>query len=353
MSDIEPLLLETIEKEASDLHLKVGHPPVLRIYGQLVPQEDWPSPDEADMLEMLQQLTNETQRKTFARQMELDFAYELDDRAHFRVNVGRQRGTVYMTLRAIPSEVPTLAELDLPGVCAQLAKLSQGLVLATGPTGSGKSTTLGAMIEEINRTSARRVITIEDPIEYVFQDRRSMITQREVGQDTHSFVDGVKYALRQDPDVIMVGEMRDLDTIAATLTAAETGHLVLSTLHTPSAPEAVDRIVDVFPAHQQAQVRTQLAMTLAGVIAQRLALRADEDGRVAVCEILTGTPAVHNLIRESKTPQMFSVMQTSRDDGMQTIDQALRDLYREREITLDEAMDHARDRENLRRLLGR
>ncbi|MBU0705288.1 MAG: type IV pilus twitching motility protein PilT [Chloroflexi bacterium] len=342
-----------IEREASDLHLKAGRPPVLRVHGQLVPQPDWPAPDEPAMREVLDQLTDEEQREAFVRDLELDFAYELDQEARFRVNVARQQGGIYLTLRAIRREVPTLAELGLPEVCARLAVLPRGLVLVTGPTGCGKSTTLAAMIDHVNRTAARRIVTIEDPIEYLFQDRHSVITQREVGADTRTFAAALKYVLRQDPDVIMVGEMRDLETIAATLTAAETGHLVLATLHTPSAPEAVDRIVDVFPSYQQAQVRTQLAMILAGVIAQRLVLRADGAGRVAACEIMTGTPAVRNLIRESKTPQMVSVMQTGREHGMQMLDQALRDLYHHQQITLEEALAHTSDPENLRQLLGR
>jgi twitching motility protein PilT len=341
-----------LERGASDLHLKAGRPPVLRVHGQLLPQPNWAAPDEAALQDMLNRLTSAEQRETFARDLELDFAYELSDVARFRVNVARQRGGICLALRAISRQVPTLVELGLPGVCARLATLPRGLVLVTGPAGSGKSTTLAAMIEHVNRTLARRIVTIEDPIEYVFQDERSVITQREIGRDTRSFAAALKYALRQDPDVIMVGEMRDLETIAATLTAAETGHLVLATLHTPSAPEAIDRIVDVFPAHQQAQVRTQLAMTLAGVITQRLALRADGAGRLPVCEIMVGTPAVRNLTREGKTPQMVSAMQTGREHGMQTLDQALRDLYRSQAITLDEALLHTSDPENLRRLLG-
>ncbi|HID90117.1 MAG TPA: type IV pilus twitching motility protein PilT [Anaerolineae bacterium] len=350
MIRIEQLLQGMLEQSASDLHLKAGHPPVLRIHGRLTPQPDWPVPDERDMEDLLDQLAGPGEREVFDREWELDFAYEMEE-ARFRVNVARQRGSIYLTLRAIPRVVPTLAELGLPQVCARLALLPQGLVLVTGPTGCGKSTTLAAMIEEVNRTVARRVVTLEDPIEYIFEDRLSVITQREVGSDTHSFATGLKYALRQDPDVIMVGEMRDLETIAATLTAAETGHLVLATLHTPSAPEAVDRIVDVFPAHQQAQVRTQLAMTLAGVIAQRLIPRADGAGRVAACEVLIGTPAVRNLIRERKTPQMVTVMQTGREHGMQTMNQALHDLYRRRLITLEEAQTHATDPDDFRRLL--
>ena len=349
---IEPLLRGMIERGASDLHLKVGYLPVLRIHGQLVPQPDWLVPDEAALQSVLDWLTDEAQREAFTRDLELDFAYDLGQEARFRVNAALQRGGIYLTLRAIQRRVPSLAELGLPQVCARLAMLPRGLVLVTGPTGCGKSTTLAAIVEHVNQTAARRIATIEDPIEYMFQDRRSVITQREVGSDTSSFAAALKYVLRQDPDVIMVGEMRDLETIAATLTAAETGHLVLATLHTPSAPEAVDRIVDVFPAHQQAQARTQLAMTLAGVIAQRLVLRADGTGRVAACEIMVGTSAVRNLIRESKTPQMISVMQTGREHGMQTLDQALCDLYRSQKITLDEALTHTSDPESLGRLLG-
>jgi len=274
-----------LERGASDLHLKAGHPPVLRIHGQLLPQPEWPTPDEAALQTMLEELTDEAQRETFARDLELDFAYDFGTEARFRVNAARQRGSICLALRAIPRQVPTLVELGLPGVCARLATLPRGLVLVTGPAACGKSTTLAAMIEHINRNLARHIVTVENPIEYVFQDRLSLITQREVGSDTRSFAAALMHVLRQDPDVIMVGEMRDLETIAATLTAAETGHLVLTTLHTPSAPEAVDRIVDVFPAHQQAQVRTQLAMTLAGVIAQRYRppARVRGDDRHARC----------------------------------------------------------------------
>jgi twitching motility protein PilT len=352
MIDIISLLRGMIERHASDLHLKAGHPPVLRVHGQLMPQRDWPIPDEATLQQMLDQLADEAQREAFDRDLDLDFAYELGTEARFRVNAARQQGGIYLTLRAIAREVPLLADLGLPGVCAQLATLLRGLVLATGPAACGKSTTLAAMIEHVNRTLARRIITVEDPVEYVFEDKQSVITQREVGRDARSFAEALKRALRQDPDMVMVGEMRDLETIAAVLTAAETGHLVLATLHTSSAPEAVDRIVDVFPAGQQAQVRTQLAMSLAGVIAQRLALRADGTGRFPACEVMVGTPAIRNLIREGKTPQMASAMQTGKEHGMQTLDQALRDLYRSHVISLDEALVHTGDPENFRRLLG-
>ncbi len=350
--DVEKLLRTVIERGASDLHLKAGRPPLLRINGQLTEQSGWPVLDPPALQQVLDALTSQEQRATLSRDLELDLAYELPRVARFRVNVACQRRSLYLTLRHIRGQVPTLADLGLPDVCVRLAKLSRGLVLVTGPTGSGKSTTLAAMIEHINSTLSRRVVTIEDPIEYLFEDKQCVITQREVGSDARSFASALKYALRQDPDVIMVGEMRDLETIAATLTAAETGHLVLATLHTPSAPEAIDRIVDVFPPHQQAQVRVQLAMTLAGVLSQRLVLRADGSGRVAACEVMIGTPAVRNLIREAKTPQMVNVIQTGREHGMQALEQALRDLYRSQTITLEEALIHAGDPEGLKRLLA-
>ncbi|MFQ5436266.1 MAG: type IV pilus twitching motility protein PilT [Anaerolineae bacterium] len=351
--DVDALLQAMLEAEASDLHLKVGRPPIFRVYGQLIPQNKWPPLTVDDLEGALRHLASEEQLAAFARSHELDFAYTLGKDGRFRVNIGRQQGTLYFTLRAIRSAAPTLAELGLPQVCADLAMKPQGLALVTGPTGSGKSTTLAAMVEHINRMAARRIITIEDPVEYLFTDQRSVITQREVGGDTHSFAAAIKYALRQDPDVIMVGEMRDLETIAAALTAAETGHLVLATLHTPSAPEAIDRVVDVFPSHQQAQVRTQLAMTLAGVLAQRLVMRADGDGRVAACEVMVGTGAVRNLIREGKTAQMISAIQTGRDVGMQTLNQALFDLYRRQFITWDEALLQSGDVAGLKQLGGR
>jgi len=353
MIDVHKLLHTTVERDASDLHLKAGRPPVLRINGQLVELADWPAIEPPALRSVLQVLTTPDQRAALERDLELDLAYELPGAARFRVNASYQRGSLCLTLRYIRTHVPSLTELSLPNVCARLATLARGLVLITGPTGCGKSTTLAAMIEYINSTSARRIVTIEDPIEYLFEDKYSFITQREVGSDTRSFASALKRVLRQNPDVIMVGEMRDLETIAAALTAAETGHLVLATLHTPSAPEAVDRIIDVFPPHQQAQVRVQLAMTLAGVIAQRLVLRADGTGRIAACEVMLGTPAIRNLIRESKTPQMMNVIETGAELGMQTLDQALRTLYREQIITLDEAMTNAADAENLKRLLER
>lgn len=351
MPELELLLRKIEEKGASDLHLKADHAPVYRVHGQLIRQRNGPPPTEAEIESLLRQLTNDQQREAFAVELELDFAYEAEDGHRFRVNVARERDSVYITLRALQRRVPSIQELGLPSICAELTRVPQGLVLVTGPTGCGKSTTLAAMIGHVNRTAARRIVTIEDPIEYVFEDERSAITQRQVGRDTRSFATALKYALRQDPDVIMVGEMRDLETISATLTAAETGHLVLTTLHTPSAPEAIDRIVDVFPSDQQAQIRTQLAMTLAGVIAQRLVLRADGMGRLPACEVMVGTSAVRNLIRESKTHQMVNAVQTGREHGMQTLDQALVNRYRAQQITLEEALNHVSDREHFKRLL--
>jgi twitching motility protein PilT len=348
----EELLAGAVERDASDIHLKPGAAPVLRIDGQLVAQTDWPVPDDSDLERLFDWLADEDQQDVFEREWELDFAYDLAQVGRFRINAARQQGSTYLTLRAISLQVRTLSELGLPDVCATLAMLPRGLVLVTGPAGSGKSTTLAAMIEHVNRAAARRIITIEQPIEYVFQDRQSVITQREVGSDTQSYARALKHVLWQDPDLIMVGEMRDLETISATLTAAETGHLVLATLHTPSAPEAVDRIVDVFPSDQQSQVRAQLSMTLAGVISQRLVRKAAGSGRVAACEILVGTPAVRNLIREGKTPQMASAMQTGREHGMRTLDQALRDLCRSREITVDEAVAHVADAGAFKKLLA-
>ena len=353
MIELEKLLRLVVERGASDLHLKADRPPALRIQGRLIEPPGWPRLDAAQLPEVLAALTSEAQRAALARDLELDWAYEAPGVARFRVNAGYQAGRLYFTLRNIRAQLPTLSSLGLPAICARLVAASRGLVLVTGPTGCGKSTTLAALIQRLNTTTASRIVTVEDPIEYVFVDERSVITQREVGRDVRSFASALKYALRQDPDVIMVGEMRDLETIAATLTAAETGHLVLATLHTPSAPEAIDRMVDVFPPHQQAQVRVQLAMTLSGVITQRLVQRADGAGRIAACEIMTGTSAIRNLIRENKTPQMPNVIQTGSEYGMQTLDQALRNLYRDQTITLEEALAQAADPENLKRLMGK
>lgn len=327
--DLDTLLAETLARNASDLHLAVGRPPALRIYGSLVFRHDLPPLEREELDRCFELLATPEQRAGFARDCELDFAYTSQTGDRFRVNVARQRGELAVALRPILGIPPSLAALGLPAICTTLVERDQGLVLVTGPTGSGKSTTLAAMLDHINHSVARHIVTVEDPIEFLFTDDRCFFTQREVGADTHSFAAALKYALRQDPDVIMVGEMRDLETISMTLTAAETGHLVLATLHTPSAPESIDRIVDVFAAHQQRQVRTQLAMTLTGVISQRLVPRSGGQGRVALCEVMVGTAAIRNLIREGKTPQMVSAIQAGRDVGMQTFAQGAQALYRD------------------------
>lgn len=323
--DLLELLSIAVEKKASDLHLTVQSPPVLRIDGELVRLGNTPL-TAGDTEKMLQELLNEEQQRRFAVQGELDFSYSLPGRGRFRVNAYRQRGTVAMALRVIPYQVLTLQELGFPPVVASLARQERGLVLVTGPTGSGKSTTLAAMIDLINSEQACHIITLEDPIEYLHRHKLSIINQREVGSDTQSFALALRSALRQDPDVILIGEMRDLETISIALTAAETGHLVLATLHTTDAPQTVDRIVDVFPPYQQQQIRVQLAAVLQGIIAQQLLPRSDRPGRVAALEILVATPAVRNLIREGKTHQLASVIQTGAKYGMQTMEGALRRL---------------------------
>jgi twitching motility protein PilT len=350
--NIDDLLRLVVEREASDLHLKVGSPPVLRIYGELVPLDDLPNLTPKDMQEFFAQVTTEEQKEEFTRELELDFAYSVSGLARFRVNAALQRGTITLAFRRIFWTIPTIEELGLPEVCKVLALKPDGLVLVTGPTGCGKSTTLAAMIDYLNERERRRVVTIEDPIEYLFKDKQCFITQRELGADTRSFAEALKRTLRQDPDVILVGEMRDLETIATALTAAETGHLVLSTLHTPSAAQAIDRIIDVFPTHQQGQIRVQLSTTLQGVLYQALLPRADGNGLVVAVEVMIATPAVRNLIREGKTYQLPNVIQTGSQYGMQSLNQALRDLYQKGLITLETAFARSNNPEELRELIG-
>lgn len=344
-----PALLERVRAlNASDLHLAVNRRPVVRINGELEPLVEAGFTTQAEIEAALDRLITPEERACLDRERELDLAYQ-DATGRYRVNIAFADGVPYISLRALASRIPTLEELGLPPVAGRLALLPRGLVLVTGPTGCGKSTTLAAIVEYINQNAARRIVTIEDPIEYVFEDKYSVISQRQVGRDTHSFAEAIKRALRQDVNVLLIGEMRDQATIAATLTAAETGILVLATLHTPSAPEVVDRIVDVFPAHQQAQIRAQLSMTLAGVLAQRLVKRADGQGRIAACEVMVGTPAVRNLIREVKTPQLLSAMQTGREYEMQTLEQALAFLCRSGRADFNDALKHVADAETFKR----
>jgi len=358
----DELLKMAFELKASDVHLTVGRPPVFRVHGKLfaadelgaraVPGvEDLPVLTAGDTEALARQLISGDRFRQFMQVGESDLSYAIPGVGRFRVNAFKQRGTVALAIRLIPERIPTFDELGLPEVVAQLARRPRGLVLVTGPTGSGKSTTLAAMIDLINSESRLHIITLEDPIEYVHRHKKSLVNQREIGRDSLSFAAALRAAMREDPDVILVGEMRDLKTIATAITAAETGHLVLATLHTTSAAQTIDRIIDVFPPHQQQQIRLQLASTLEGVIAQQLLPRRDRPGRVAALEILAATPAIRNLIREGKTHQIVSQLQTGARYGMQTLDMALRDLVRAGVVGREEALARAADVENLLKMI--
>lgn len=320
------LLKEAVEKGSSDLHLSAGEPPALRVHGDLMRLE-YPPLAPAEVEALVHSIMNEDQRAEFAAEHECDFAMQLDDVGRFRVNVFMQSRGPGAVLRQIPTVIPSLDDLGLGQTFKDLCKKEKGLILVTGPTGSGKSTTLAAMVNEINTTWEAHILTVEDPVEFVHQPKRCFVNQREVGLHTHSFANALKSALREDPDVILVGEMRDLETISLAITAAETGHLVFGTLHTSSAPKTVDRIIDAFPASQQSQIRTMLSESLEAVISQTL-LKKKGGGRVAAQEILMGVPAVRNLIREGKLHQIPSMMQTGQRVGMQTLDMALADLVK-------------------------
>lgn len=349
MIDMDNLLREAVARQASDLHITVGVPPVLRINGQLTPT-DYAKLTPEHTQQMLDAITNTEQRDKFEQLGELDFSYAITGLSRFRVNAFRQRGTTAIVARIVTEQVPTLEELKLPDIVKTLARKPRGLVLVTGPTGSGKSTTLAAMINQINRERGCHIITLEDPIEYLHKHNKSIINQREINSDTISFSNALRAALREDPDVILVGEMRDAETIAIAITAAETGHLVFATLHTGDAAQTIDRIIDVFPPYQQQQIRIQLSLTLQGIIAQQLLPKLDEAGRIAALEVLIATPAVRNLIREGKTHQVLSVIQTGAKHGMQTMDMSLRDLCQKRIVSYDEALSRATDPETFIRL---
>jgi len=349
---IDDLLRMTIAKGASDLHLKGGGVPVFRINGQLIPQDEMSAMTSEDMKQIFEEVTTDDQRSSFADELELDFAYRVDGTGRFRVNAYLQWGTISLACRPVQPNLPNIEELGLPEVCKSLVLKPHGMIVVTGPTGCGKSTTLAAMMNYLNQKESRKVITIEDPIEFEYRDKRCIFSQREVGTDTWSFANALKYALRQDPDVILVGEMRDLETMGAALTAAETGHLVLTTLHTPSAPQAVDRFIDVFPPHRQQQVRLQLSTSLEGVLYQSLVTRSDGSGRVPAVEVMLATTAIRNLIREGKTYQMSNVIQTGAQYGMQTLDQALIALYRNGIISREEALARSVNVEELEGALG-
>jgi len=348
--NIEELLNLMVERGASDLHLRVPSSPVLRIDGALRPLEELPGVTPQYVKEALENVTTESQRERFYSELELDLAYSIAGLARFRVNAFFQRGTISLAIRQVSLKVPTIEGFGLPSVCKNLALKIKGLVLVTGPTGSGKSTTLAAMINHLNKSDTRNVITIEDPIEFVYHNEKCIIAQRDLGDDFKSFPVALRHTLRQDPDVILVGEMRDLDTISTAITAAETGHLVLSTVHTVNAPQTVDRIVDVFPAYQQEQIRFQLSLVLEGVLSQLLLPRAGGRGRVAAFEIMVATDAIRNLIRDGRTDQIPTYLQTGRQYGMQTMDQALQDLVRSGLVTTEEALMRSSKPDELRRL---
>ncbi|GAA2047344.1 PilT/PilU family type 4a pilus ATPase [Leifsonia soli] len=346
-------LHEVVYQRASDLHITVGAPPMVRIDGGLRPAASTEPWNHERTRSALTSLLTERQLQQFEREHELDFAFTISANARFRVNLYQQRGSYGGAFRLIPTEIKQLADLGVPDAVGQFSQLPRGLVLVTGPTGSGKSTTLAALIDLVNSTRSDHIVTVEDPIEFMHVHKKSIVNQREVGHDTHSFNNALKHVLRQDPDVILIGELRDLETISVALTAAETGHLVFATLHTQDAPQTIDRVIDVFPPHQQDQVRAQLAGTLQGVVSQTLIKRASGTGRVVATEILMMTPAIANVIREGKTYQIASMMQAGRESGMRTMDQHLAELVNAGVITRRAAMEKAHDKEGITRLIQR
>jgi len=351
MMEIGWLLRLMVDRGASDLHLKAASPPVLRIDGALVPQDNLMQLAATDTESILEQVTTKEQRASFAQQRQLGFAYSVSGLGRFRVSVLSQRGTTSLAFRFIPFEVPSIDGLELPEILKTLVRRPKGLILVTGHTSSGKSTTLAAMINHLNENDRRNVMSIEDPIEYLHSDQRCFIIQRELGGDTHSFHAALVQALRHDPDVIVIGEMRDLETISTAITAAETGHLVLGTLHTTDAAQTVDRIIDIFPSAQQRQIRLQLSQVIEGVLSQTLVPRVHR-GRIAAVEIMLGTPAVRNLIREEKLHELPTILHLGGKEGMRTLDQALAHLVRSNTITLNEALLNSSNREQLNDLCG-
>ena len=343
--EIKELLIIAKEKEASDLHLNIGVPPVLRINGKLT-KMNLPELTPEITHEMIYSILSEKQKTNFEKKGELDLSYELINVSRFRVNIFRHRRGEAAALRLIPEKIKVLSELNLPPALADFTEKDRGLVLITGPTGSGKSTTLAALIDIINKKRFDNIITIEDPIEFIHYHKNCLISQREIGTHTKSFADALRNALREDPDIILVGEMRDLETISMALTAAETGHLVFSTLHTISAAETIERIIDAFPPHQQNQVRIQLAGSLLGVVAQTLIPDLNEKSRVPALEVMIANPAIKNLIREGKTHQIPSTIQISKKDGMQSLDQSLKDLLMEGTISQEDAIKKAIDKKS-------
>ncbi len=350
-ANIDRYLQEAVNKGASDLHLTVGKPPTLRLNGKLYPLGDTALLPE-DVRQSAEQLMDESHREIFSRKGEVDLSYSVSGLGRFRVNIYCQRGSTALALRVLNTEIPELDKLGLPDSTYQLARRQKGFVVVTGPTGSGKSTTLAAMINLINQERNCHILTLEDPIEYLHPHGNSLVNQREIGGDSNDFAQALRAALRQDPDVILLGEMRDLETISIAITAAETGHLVFATLHTIDAPQTIDRIIDVFPPEQQQQVRVQLANNLVGVVAQQLLPRQDGGGRALASEVMITNPAIRNLIREGKIYQIYSTMQTSGRQGMQTMDASLVNLYQQGSIDQETAVGHSVDPEEIKKQLG-
>ncbi len=349
---VNQMLAEVVEARGSDLHLTAGRPPMARIDGDLVPLEGFEVLNPSAVRELIYEILSQKLRERFENHLELDTSHIVPTIGRFRLNVFQQRDSVGAVFRAIPFEILSLQQLGVPASVRQFAELPRGLVLVTGPTGSGKSTTLAALIDIINTNRPLHIMSVEDPIEYLHHHKTAVVNQREVGEDTKSFAEALKHVLRQDPDVILIGELRDLETISTALTAAETGHLVFATLHTQDAPQSIDRLIDVFPAHQQQQIRTQLATTIQGIVTQQLLPRASGPGRVVACEILVATPAVRNLIREGKTHQIYSAMQAGAKFGMLSMDQTLADLVKGGIVSRQVAEERCANVEDLRRLIG-
>ena len=350
--DFADVLLEVLDRRASDLHLTAGSPPMVRVRGRLSPLEGYPTLTPTDTREIVYSILSNDQRQRLETDWQVDFAYQIPGRARFRVNAYFQRTAIGAAFRLIPAEITPIDQLGLPPIVHDFVNKPRGFVLFTGPTGSGKSTSLASLVDEINETREDHIMTIEDPIEFLHTHKKCIVNQRELGSDAQSFSLALKAALRQDPDVILVGEMRDLETISTALTAAETGHLVFATLHTQDTPQTIDRIIDVFPPHQQHQVRVQLSVALQGIVTQQLLPTADGSGRCLAVEVLIPSPAVRNLIREGKTHQIYSVLQTSAQAGMQTMDSSLATLVRGGKITRQLAEQRATSPEELRRLMG-
>ncbi len=351
--NLRALLEEVIERDASDLHITVGERPMLRIDGHIIPARTAHVLSGKDTLQLAYSVLTEGQKKRFELDDELDFSFGIASLARFRGNLFKQRGQVAMVVRRIPMVIPTCADLKLPPAIVKFAEKPRGLVLVTGPTGSGKSTTLASLIDKINKERQAHILTVEDPIEFVHKHQQSIVNQREVGTDTRSFAAALKYALREDPDVILVGEMRDLETISAAITIAETGHLAFATLHTNSAAEAVNRIIDVFPSHQQSQVRAQLAFSLEGIVTQVLLPRLSGKGRVMASEVLVVTPAIRALIRDDKIHQVYSMMQAGKKYGMQTLNDSLYQLFVSREVSEEECLRVSGDPVEFYRMIGK